>query len=326
LKRIRWIFLVLVVIAIGCGEDVAKILTPTITSVSPASVNAGSENVAGTISGSNFNGVTAVSMGDGVTVHNFVGVNPSQITVTFSVNSSAAAGPRTVTITGSSGTGSSSNHFTVVRDNQPPIAKFSYSPKNVDTETEVDFDGSDSSDPDGSIVEYSWDFGDGKKATGKKVSHTFKDGKKFDVQLTVKDNGGLKTSNKKEIAVEKLTRIKCAGVHGRGLDYLFDVITSDKSKKTIIAKFHNEDAGCKAFYYCGDIRIGGWPPYSRGDEKWVGIMCQFYLLGDGVVEIHTKLGGVPASKQYWPKDGEKNFYTHAQTDCNPKDCTRDTVE
>ena len=273
--------------------------------------------MAGTITGSNFNGVTAVNMGDGVTVHNFVGVNPSQITVTFSVDSAASAGPRSVTITSANGVGSSSNHFSVVRDNEPPVARFSVKPgSGGDTNTDFDFDASNSDDPDGKIAEFKWDFGDGKKASGKQVSHQFDDAKKYTVQLTVTDSKGLKGTAKKEVAVAKATRIKCAGIRGKGKDYLFEVVSADKSSRTIIAKFEDEKAGCKAFYLCGDIRLGGWPGHSPGDEKWIGIMCQFYLLGDGFAEIHTKGG------KYWPSAGQKKLYTHAQIDCNPKDCNR----
>jgi PKD repeat protein len=307
----------LTIFPFGCGEDVAKILTPIIASISPSSANVGSQNVAGTITGSNFNGVTAVNMGSGVTVHNFVGVNPSQIDITFSIDNDASPGPRTVSITSANGVGSSSSHFNVVNDNKPPVASFAVKPgKTGDTNTEFAFDASNSDDPDGKISEYSWDFGDGKKAKGKEVSHQFDDAKKYTVKLTVTDSKGLKDTAQKELAIEKATRIKCAGIRGKGKDYLFDVVSADKSKRVIIGKFYDEKAGCKAFYLCGDIRVGGWPGNSPGDEKWIGIMCEYYWLGDGLAEIHT-YGG-----KYWPTEGQKRLYTHAQLDCNPKDCNK----
>lgn len=70
--------------------------------------------------------------------------------------------------------------------NQPPVAVIKYT-KNGDTYT---FDASGSSDPDGSIVEYKWDFGDGAKGTGAATSHTFAVPGAFPVTLTVVDNGG----------------------------------------------------------------------------------------------------------------------------------------
>ena len=37
----------------------------------------------------------------------------------------------------------------------------------------IHFDASESNDPDGTIVAYSWDFGDGSTATGKTVNHAY---------------------------------------------------------------------------------------------------------------------------------------------------------
>lgn len=54
----------------------------------------------------------------------------------------------------------------------------------------VDFDGSYSYDPDGSIVSYSWNFGDGTTGSGATVSHIFPYEGTFTVTLTVTDNSG----------------------------------------------------------------------------------------------------------------------------------------
>ncbi len=53
-----------------------------------------------------------------------------------------------------------------------------------------DFDGTDSSDPDGSVVSYAWDFGDGGTATGSTPSHDFVTSGTRDVTLTVTDDEG----------------------------------------------------------------------------------------------------------------------------------------
>jgi subtilisin family serine protease/PKD repeat protein len=52
------------------------------------------------------------------------------------------------------------------------------------------FDGSLSSDPDGSIVSYVWDFGDGTTVIGSKVNHAFTSPGTYTATLTVTDNGG----------------------------------------------------------------------------------------------------------------------------------------
>jgi PKD repeat protein len=52
------------------------------------------------------------------------------------------------------------------------------------------FNGSGSYDPDGSIVSYAWDFGDGNTATGKTPTHTYAQNGTFTVKLKVTDNDG----------------------------------------------------------------------------------------------------------------------------------------
>lgn len=53
------------------------------------------------------------------------------------------------------------------------------------------FDGSQSRDPDGSIVLFQWDFGDGSRELLPAVSHTFASPGTFRVRLTVTDNTGV---------------------------------------------------------------------------------------------------------------------------------------
>ncbi|MCM8783484.1 MAG: PKD domain-containing protein [Candidatus Omnitrophica bacterium] len=53
------------------------------------------------------------------------------------------------------------------------------------------FDASNSYDPDGDALSYSWDFGDGDKAEGIKVKHTYTKSGTYTVTLTVKDSTGL---------------------------------------------------------------------------------------------------------------------------------------
>jgi len=56
----------------------------------------------------------------------------------------------------------------------------------------VVFSGSGSSDPDGSIVSWVWDFGDGNTGNGETVQHSYSNTGTFTVALTVTDNDGLK--------------------------------------------------------------------------------------------------------------------------------------
>ena len=56
---------------------------------------------------------------------------------------------------------------------------------------QIEFDGSDSTDSDGTITSYSWDLGDGNSASGVTPTHTYTTAGTYTVTLTVTDNGGL---------------------------------------------------------------------------------------------------------------------------------------
>ena len=61
-------------------------------------------------------------------------------------------------------------------------------PYTAKTGEEITFDGSGSSDSDGSIAEYIWDFGDSSTGSGVKPVHTYAQAGEYTVTLTVKDD------------------------------------------------------------------------------------------------------------------------------------------
>jgi len=85
--------------------------------------------------------------------------------------------------------------------NQPPTASFTFSPKNPLVNEEITFDASASTDPDGSIVSYEWDFGDGNTGSGKIVTHSYPSAGDYTVTLTVTDDKGAKDTTTREIKV-----------------------------------------------------------------------------------------------------------------------------
>ena len=60
--------------------------------------------------------------------------------------------------------------------------------------TALSFDGSGSTDPDGTIASYAWDFGDGGTGSGPAPSHTYATAGLYTVSLTVTDNVGASSS------------------------------------------------------------------------------------------------------------------------------------
>ncbi|WP_405059000.1 S8 family serine peptidase [Kribbella sp. NBC_01505] len=78
-----------------------------------------------------------------------------------------------------------------------PTASFT---ANCSTSTpDCTFDGSASTDPDGSIASYAWEFGDSQTGTGATPSHTYGSAGAYTVKLTVTDNAGKTGSTTKQV-------------------------------------------------------------------------------------------------------------------------------
>lgn len=72
----------------------------------------------------------------------------------------------------------------------------------VNTLEEIIFDGSGSSDSDGTIMNYTWDLGDGEIGYGKVTSHSYLDDGEYKVKLTVTDNWDGKDFHEINIQVQ----------------------------------------------------------------------------------------------------------------------------
>jgi PKD repeat protein len=84
---------------------------------------------------------------------------------------------------------------------QSPVAVFDYSPKPVIVGQLITFDGSASYDPDGSVMNWAWNFGEPPLALGSIATHTYATEGNYTVTLTVTDNDGLTGSTSKEVTV-----------------------------------------------------------------------------------------------------------------------------
>ena len=74
--------------------------------------------------------------------------------------------------------------------NQPPVADASASDTFGFVGSLLTFNGSLSSDPDGYITSWSWDFGDGVTKSGEVTTHDYSENGTYLVRLAVKDNNG----------------------------------------------------------------------------------------------------------------------------------------
>lgn len=144
---------------------------------------------------------------------------------------------------------------TVSADNKPPVAEFTYTVEGLT----CNLDGSDSYDPDGTIVAYEWDFGDETPgAAGKTCSHTYAEAGIYTVTLVVEDNDGERryTTHRVPVGTEGEEPVAEFSFSCVGLSCAFDASAS-----------HDPD---------GEVTYWGW---SFGDGA----------IGDGETVNHTYL-------------------------------------
>ncbi len=79
-------------------------------------------------------------------------------------------------------------------ENKPPIAVMEFAPTFGEVPLTVHFSAEMSTDPDGQIVSYVWNFGDGTQGTGIFAEHEYTKEGSFVVTLTVTDDKGASDS------------------------------------------------------------------------------------------------------------------------------------
>jgi len=85
-----------------------------------------------------------------------------------------------------------------------PDATFTFTPQNPTDLDTITFNGSSSSDPDGYIANYTWNFGDGSYAYAAITTHKYSVDGTYTVTLTVYDDDGAWDTMNKEIIVSNV--------------------------------------------------------------------------------------------------------------------------
>lgn len=136
------------------------------------------------------------SFGDGGTAAGAI------VTHTYTSNGTFTA---RLTVTDNAGnTDGATRSIRVLKPNEVPVADFKFTPQTGIYPCEITFNGGRSHDPDGKIVQYSWDFGDGVRASGQVVNHTYTRWGSFSVSLTVRDNRDATHGRSREITIRRL--------------------------------------------------------------------------------------------------------------------------
>lgn len=142
-----------------------------------------------------------------VIAHPCTGRATCRVTLTVTDNDGATATTfQDITLSDSDSDGDDSDDGDSDDGNQSPTAEFTASAYRPAATLPVDFDASASSDPDGTIVQYAWSFGDGTTGSGVTTTHVFQNETTdqiipYTVTLTVTDNDGTSDSASVEINV-----------------------------------------------------------------------------------------------------------------------------
>ncbi|MCU1551445.1 MAG: hypothetical protein JWR36_2005, partial [Glaciihabitans sp.] len=128
-------------------------------------------------------------------------------------------------------TDTDSQTLALVAPNVAPTASYT----NVATGLSVAFDGTGSTDSDGTVASYAWDFGDGDTSTSATPTHVFATDNTYSVSLVVTDNGGLTDSETKSITVAHINVLPTASFTSSAADLVasFDGSGSSDSDGTI---------------------------------------------------------------------------------------------
>ena len=164
----------------------------------------------------------------------------------------STAGIYTVNLTVTDNDGDTDKDTAIVTvtdlQNQPPVSDAGLDHTATVGET-VMFDGSNSSDPDGTIVSYYWEFDDGNTSTAESPTNVYSTAGIYTVNLTVTDNDG---DTDKDTAIVTVTDLQNQPpVSDAGLDHtatvgetvMFDGSNSSDPDGTIVSYYWEFDDG-----------------------------------------------------------------------------------
>jgi WD40 repeat protein len=91
-----------------------------------------------------------------------------------------------------------------IKVNLPPIPSFAYTPKEPNAGDPITFNASSSSDPDGTIINYEWNFEDNRTTKGELATYRFSKGGNQTVRLTVRDDNNATENYSEVVKVNEL--------------------------------------------------------------------------------------------------------------------------
>ncbi len=184
----------------------------------------------------------------------------AQVSHTYQVAGSFTA---TLTVRDDDGASNSASRLIQVGQ-QAPVASFTATPDAGLVPLAVRLDASASTDPDGIIVQYDWDFADGNAATGEVVEHRYDTAGTYLIELTVTDDAGATGMTTRTITARPVTSVT-----------RFEI--------TELPSLPNRQTVPKAINGPGDVA-------GMGQVDAAGTMHAFVYAGRALIDLGT-LGG-----------------------------------
>ena len=188
-----------------------------------------------------------------------------------------------LTVTDSGGLqASGSKEITVLPPgNNPPIANFSYSQQN--RKLVIDFTDT-STDSDGAITTWNWDFGDNSFDTIQNPSHSYLSAGTYQVSVTVTDNGGKSNSITKNVVVNPLVNQSPTISNLTGIQTSF---------KPLVGKFTEVSSDPDGFITNWDWNFGDGSTFSTTDSTLKNPNHTYLFPGIYIVSLTVTDDGLP---------------------------------
>ena len=140
--------------------------------------------------------------------------------------------------------------------NEAPTASFTASALSGEAPLTVNFSAILSTDSDGIIKTYEWDFGDGGSGSGKSVSHTYSAAGTFTVVLRVTDDNGAQATAQKTITVTAASGGGTTGGTGPTASFTATPLTGASPLTVTFNASASAYAGHAITYYSWDFGDG----------------------------------------------------------------------
>ncbi len=163
--------------------------------------------------------------------------------------------------------------------NQPPVARATVTCPSLSCR----FDGTSSTDPDGIVADYQWDFGDGSSGNGAVASHDYPLPGTYAYTLTVTDNSGATngTTGSVKVSDPSLSTIQYVGSGGAVSTTKTPTVQVPSGGQVGDLLLLSIDVSSSAVPVNSPTGVSGWTPLGAADANGMKSQVWWKLATDG---------------------------------------------